>query len=247
MSESKTKIKPTTYKKKHRFDDGSLLKEKYFANNKDHYIIYKNENNEVKYKCSKNVEIEGIEQIIAELSIMPRYFKTDLNLHLAKIYDLALSNNLNGNKELLSNLESKIQNRNKIIKKISYLLTPTIIIILYYLFYFTVGKNIEILKEYATLPFFTYLGSFITIVAKLDSITFESGETSRYYIIFSIFKFIIGILSSIMLIVFYKSGVVNLKIDIPSNYLISILSSLGGYSEKLVPNIFENISKKINK
>ena len=66
------------------------------------------------------------------------------------------------------------------------------------------------------------------------------------YFIFAFFKYLTSLFSAILLVFLYNSNIVNIKIEGTSEeYVIRLLATLGGFSENIVPNIFEKFGEKI--
>ena len=246
--------KPSLYKKNKKFSDGAILKKKLFFNDTLHYVIFLNQHGEVQYKAkstesNKIGELENIGVVITELQLVPRFLKKDLNLFLAKIYDFALSGEINKTKGSSGFLLEKIQARKKILKKLIYLINPIFFTIIFYLAYFGGIKNYPLVEKYKYLPLFSAIGNYISVAHRINKIEFNSHETPRFYFFFSFFKYITSLVSSLMLIIFYDSKIINIQLGTTetnyTNTIVPLLSAIGGYAEVLVPNIFESISKKI--
>lgn len=246
-------IKTNQIKKGDFFSDGNIVKKKYFFDNDKDYIIYLNQDNQIQYKLRKPLsnEINKIAKlgfIKGQLEILFAWFRKDLNLQLANVYKLGLLGEADNAIYALEILEREIENRKKLLKKFFYLITPILISILFYLSIFILEK-IDYLSEYYKYRYiilFSGIGSFLSISININSIEFNTSETPIFYFCFAFFKYLHSIFSSILLILLYKSKIINIEINTSSeDMLFIILATLGGFSGKLIPNIFDKISRKL--
>lgn len=248
-------LKPSELKKGHSFKDGSILKKKYFFDDKLHVIIYLDENDEVKYKFGPDFEdslnsLENLAMVQGEILLLANFLKEDLNLKLAHIYKLAINNEkLNAQKEVDS-LYIDILNRKKILKQFIYLATPMIVSSTLYfslwgLLYFNLTSS-NLITTYKEIFIFAGIGNFLSTAKNIKTIEFNTSEEIISYTIFAIFKYLTSLFSAVLLIVLYNSNIINLKIDGASReYIVRLLATLGGFSQNIVPNIFEKLEKKI--
>ena len=245
MDSQKEIKKPSKYKKNNEFSDGSKVKKKYFFDDDKNYIIYLDTQNEVRYKTNSdfdaNAKIRNLPTIVAEISEIWSFFKKDLNLRLAHIYRLGLLNNFDVADEEVGKLIKIIDSRKRIIKKICYLMIPLISIITF-CFY-----SIIFNKEIAKIICFSSMGCFLSVSTTLKDIEFDTEETVTSYSIFSFFKLATSIFSSILLIRLYKCNLLNKELmAVFGEGIIFILAALGGFSSKLVPDIFKKYEQKIS-
>ena len=152
--------KPSKYKKKDEFSDGSKIKKKYFFDNDKNYIIYLDTKNEVRYKTNSdfdaNTKIRNLPAIVAEISEIWSFFKKDLNLRLAHIYRLGLLDNFDAVDEEIIELMKIINSRKRIIKKICYLVISLISII------FSWFRFMIFHRELLKIIFFSSIGCFFS-------------------------------------------------------------------------------------
>ncbi|WP_143403916.1 hypothetical protein [Fusobacterium polymorphum] len=67
----------------------------------------------------------------------------------------------------------------------------------------------------------------------------------KSYFIFALFRYIYSLFSAILLVFLYKSNIINIKLNGTSEEkFIILLATLGGFSAKLIPNIFEKYGEK---
>ncbi|WP_270466120.1 MULTISPECIES: hypothetical protein [Fusobacterium] len=230
-----------SYRKGDKFQDGSFLKRKYFFDNEKEYIIYLNSEDEVKYKTNLSSnsihKLENLPLIIGEINNLYPFLKKDLNLKLAYIYKLGLLNEIEvGNKEVKELLKI-IEARKKIIKQFSYLLIP--LIGLLFSFLFEIKFKRELVFTFAS------IGCFISISTNINDIEFNTEEMVKSYFIFALFRYIHSLFSAILLVFLYKSNIINIKLNGTSEEkFIILLATLGGFSAKLIPNIFEKYGEK---
>lgn len=259
MNEERKIYEPSKIKKGHIFNDGDKLKIKYFFNNESHEIIYLNSNNQVKYKIKGNSEtclnkLKNLSLVDGELISLPIFFKKDLNLKMAHIYKLALNNEQENSQNEIEILYNSIINRKRILKQFIYLFTPVILSILLYLFFFLISyfkekiffNNLKLIIEYKSIFIFAGIGNFLSTSKNIKNIEFDSSEMKTSYFIFAFFKYLTSLFSAILLVFLYNSNIINIKIEGTSEeYVIRLLATLGGFSENIVPNIFEKFGEKI--
>lgn len=229
-----------SYKKRDKFLDGSILKKKYFFDNEKEYIIYLSSENEVKYKTnlSNNIhKMDDLALVVGEINNLSPLLKEDLNLKLAYIYKLGLLNEIEvGNKEIKKLLKI-IEARKKIIKQFSYLTIPIIGFIFCFIFEFKFKD--EFILTFAS------IGCFIAISTNIKDIEFNTEEMVKSYFIFAVFRYIHSLFSAILVVFLYRSNIINIKLEgITEDKFIILLATLGGFSAKLVPNIFEKYGEK---
>ncbi len=131
-----------------------------------------------------------------------------------------------------------------------YLITPIFLSIFLYLFIyilvFSENTILQMIFDNKLLIIFSGVGSFLSISKNIDKIEFNTNETVWSYFIFAFFKYINSLFCSIMLIVLYKSELINIEFKVKNNDLLEgILSVLGSFSEGLIPNIFDKLAGKI--
>lgn len=258
MEEEITKL-PSSYKKNDNIG-GNIIKKVYFFNNELDFIIFLNNNQEVKYRLGKKKishclnELENLSLVDGELMSLPSFFKEDFNLKMAHIYKLALNNKSNNAQKEINILYESIVERKKILKKFVYLITPISLSILLYLpfsiaNYFEENitlSSLKLIMEYKSIFIFAGIGNFLSTSKNIQNIVFDSAEMKKSYFIFAFFKYLTSLFSAILLVFLYNSNIVNIKIEGTSEeYVIRLLATLGGFSENIVPNIFEKISQKL--
>lgn len=249
-------LKFSEVKKGMIFSDGSEVEKKYFYDNDKNYIIFLNQNKEIIYKIrgkSTNSidKVKKIALVNGELNLITNYFRKDLNLQMAYVYKLAILNDVKSAEASLELLEKEIISRKKILKQFTYLIAPIIIsFVLYCLSFgnlFIKNDILKILYDNKVLIIFSGIGSFLSISKNIDKIEFNSSETTRSYFIFAVFKYINSGFCSLMLIILYKSKLINIKFEnVDEGLFLGILATLGSFSEGLIPNIFDKLAKKIN-
>lgn len=235
-----SKIDFGSIKKNAKFPDGSILKKKYFFDNEKEYIIYLTSENEVKYKTNLSSnsihKLNDLPLLIGEVNNLFCFLKGDLNLKLAYIFKLGLLNEVEIANNEIDKMLKIIENRKKIIKQFSYLGIPLIGCILSIM---TIFFN----KDY-TLTFAS-IGCFLSIASNIKDIEFDTDEMIKSYFIFAIFKYIYSLFSAILLIFLYRSKIINIRLEnIDEENFIMLLAVLGGFSAKIIPNIFEKYGKK---
>lgn len=260
MSEQKKSNKPSEMKRGHPFKDGDKLKFKYFFDDEEYMIIYLNYKNQVKYKIEKNQKnclnkLKKLSLVDGELLSLPFFFKKDLNLKMAHIYKLALNNEQENSQNELDRLYDNIINRKKILKQFIYLFTPIFLSLLLYLFFLIVNSfekkfffnSLRLIIEYKSIFIFAGVGNFLSTSKNIKNIEFDTSEMKTSYFIFAFFKYLTSLCSATLLIFLYKSNIINIKLPGTSEqYIIRLLAVIGGFSENIVPNIFEKINKKIS-
>lgn len=261
MTKTKETIqpKPSKIKKNHIFNDGDKLKTKYFFNDELHTIIYLNYDNQVKYKMGPNVKtclnkLKNLSFVNGELISLPNFFKKDLNLKMAYIYKLALSNEEENAQDEIRVLYNSIINRKKLLKQFMYLFTPLILSISLYLIFSGINyfeekeffKSLKLIIEYKNVFIFAGIGNFLSTSKNIKNIEFDTSETKLAYAIFAFFKYLTSLFSAILLVFLYNSDIINIKIGMDSKeYIIRLLATLGGFSENIIPNIFEKFEEKV--
>lgn len=248
---------PSQIRKNDYFSDGSIVLKKYFYDNEKGYIIFLNQNNEVKHKL-KPGEVDSLDKvnklslIDGELTLINNLFRVDLNLQMAYVYKLAILNNINAAQETLDLLYNEVISRKKLLKKFVYLASPILLSILFYIIsYLGNWLNSDFFKmllKYNSLIIFSGIGNFLSISKNIDKIEFDSRETLMSYFIFAFFKYIHSSLSSILLIILYRSNLINLEVkNVNSDLFLKILVTIGSFCESLVPNIFDKIGNSLDK
>ena len=259
MSEEKKITKPSKMKKGHSFNDGDKLKIKYFFNDESHTVVYLNFDNQVKYKIGPNAitclnKLKNLSLVDGELISLPILFKKDLNLKMAHIYKLALNNEQENSQNEIGILYNNIINRKRILKKFVYLSTPVFLSIFLYLIFSIANyfeekiflNSLKLITEYKSIFIFAGIGNFLSTSKNIKNIEFDTSEMKISYFIFAFFKYLTSLFSAILLVFLYNSNIVNIKIEGTSEeYVIRLLATLGGFSENIVPNIFEKFGEKI--
>lgn len=240
------------YIKGYPFEKGNKVKKRYFFNLDANYVIFLDSNNDIRYRIGSDHgcldELVDLNSVVCDLVFIPYNCKKDLCQYLAKIYLLAFEDKIENAIKNIDLLKEMIVERKKIIKKITYISTPLLFsIVLMVLFYVLAATSIvdfEFYSKYKYLVLFATIGNYISVSHNLNKIEFYTHETFGFYILFSIFKYITSIFSAILLLLLYISGVINIKLNILNEtQLIAILSTIGGYAEVMIPNIFEKMSK----
>lgn len=237
------------------FSDESRVEKKYFYDNDKNYIIFLNQNKEITYKIRGNEpnsldKVKKLALVNGELNLVPNLFRKDLNLQMAYVYKLAILNDAVSAEKALNLLEDGIMSRKKILKQFTYLITPIFLsIIIYFLTFvgmFSTEGILNIIFEKKILIIFSGVGSFLSISKNIDKIEFNTSETVWSYFIFAFFKYINSLFCSIMLIILYKSELINIEFKVEDKELLmKVLATLGSFSEGLIPNIFDKLAGKI--
>lgn len=243
------------YKIGEKFLDGTKIKKKFFFDDKTDFIIFLNQYKEVIYK-SRNEKlknflnnIEKLPLTEGELFSILYFFRPDLTRRLAHIYKLAFLGDLSTAKSELDNLNEQIQNRKKLLKKFIYMIVPLIASSFFYLIFcgINIFFKIDFLNKYLFLILFFGIGNFISISKNISKVEFDSSDNIRLYILFSFLKFLYSSFCGGLLIVLYKSNLINVTVHASNDKLfIYILAILGSFSENLIPNIFEKFTEKIS-
>lgn len=239
-------IKMSQIKKGDKFSDGFIVKKKYFFDNEKNYVIYLSTDNEVKYRLKESNnsidKISNLGVIKSQLEIIIPFFRKDLNIQLANVYKLAILDEKDSAISLLENLNKQIVSRKQLVKKFIYLGTPLLTSFLFYVIMYFISLN------YSYIFLFSGIGSFLSISRQLNKIEFNTSETTIFYFGFAIFKYLYSLFSSIILILLYKSNILNIEFKSNNeNFFLIILVLLGSFCESLIPNIFEKLGEKIEK
>ena len=148
-------------------------------------------------------------------------------------------------RKILDELKEKLQKRKILIKKLWYIgifLVITIAMI--------VGSLIlEQWKscKYTRIATFGAIGGFISLNIRLKEIKFEISDSTLSYIIVSLYKVIFSMLASIIVYFLIESDIILgiLKEETTNQmYFLYVVSTMAGFSESLLPNIFKGIEEK---
>lgn len=242
------------YKNGEKLYDGSTIKKLYFFNYEKGFIIFLNQNKEVKYRIvnklgySFKIDLPILQFIENDILEIPNFFRKDLNLSLAYYFSKGILRD-NENKEIieeqqekmtiaLKEMQIKIIERKKFLKKLIYLVTPLLLGTSMSLIAFISKFNFDLIL-------FSSIGSFILNFKNINKIEFDSSEVVSSYILFSILKYCQSIICSYLLVYLYKSKIINITTTVEKDKFINILYILGSFSENLVPNIFSKFESKI--
>lgn len=250
--------KPSKYKKGDVLKDGIKIKQVYFFDDELHYLIFLDSDYNVKYRlgegCNDQIETNVLlGQVASELILVPKRFRKDINLFLAKTYQMLITARIDGEANVDKNISllfDMIAQRKKIIKKYIFLSTPIALLLFISVLLTMIGiHNLFLADGFSILKFILFLtiGNYLSISNNIKKVEFNSSETTLFYFLFAVFKYFASVGSALILIVLYNSNIININVE-SDNYelVLSILAAVGGYAEALVPNIFENISKTIN-
>lgn len=255
MSENNEKrILPSQLRQGMKLADGAVIKKKYYFSNEKDYVIFLNQDKEVKYKINKVVKlIDGTALVSGELYSIINLFRKDLNLQMATIYKLLIEDDVQIATKGLETLKKEISSRKKMLKQFTYLGAPVIFSLMVYVIFSILNlvnvsfelKILEVLCFNKKLIIFSGIGNFLSISKNLKKIEFDSSETPISYFVFAFFKFLNSSVCSVMMIILYKSNLINITFEGKEKGLfLIILAVLGGFSESLIPNIFENLAKQ---
>lgn len=244
------------YKIGERLEDGSIIKKLYFFNYEKGFIIFLDQNKEIKYRIvntlgySFKINLPLLQVIQNEILEIPNWFRKDLNSDLAFYFreciienDMSLENIESKKMEIqtnLENLQNKIKERKKFLKKIVYLITPIFLtcILLNSILVF----DIKFLNK--DLILYSFLGNFISIFKNINKIEFQSAEEFKSYIIFAALKYFQAIICSYLLVYLWESKIITIQLGENSSSSKNVFYILGAFSENLVPNIFSKFEDK---
>ena len=229
---------------------GVKIKKIYFANKEKEFIILKGEED-------NNIHVFGgdlseIEYLLAECKYMTESLTArDKELEMFD-YQRAIAINtfLLGQKEnskkILIELREKLQQRKILFKKLWYIgifLSVTVIMILGSVFI-----KEWIYAKFIRIATFGAIGGFISLNIRLNEIKFEISDSTISYIFVSLYKVIFSMLASIIVFFLIESDFILGIIKTESSnqlYFLYVISTLAGFSESLLPNIFKGIEDKV--
>lgn len=225
---------------------GLKIKKVYFSNEEKEFIIIKAEDDNDIHVFGG--EVNQIAHLLAECKYL-----TDcliLNKATREMFDYQRATAINSyligeidvSKEILKSLLSKLHERKVVTKKLWYIgifLIVTLCMICISMF------NRDYI--YIKIATFGAIGGFISLNMKLENIKFEISESTISYIIVSMYKVIFSMLTSIICYFLIQSELILgiIKNNNSNNlYFIYSISTLAGFSESLLPNIFKSIENK---
>lgn len=229
---------------------GVKIKKIYFANKEKEFIILKGEED-------NNIHVFGgdlseIEDLLAECKYMTESLA--ITEKECEMFDyqraIAINTFLLGKKEnskkILIELNEKLQQRKILFKKLWYIgifLSVTVIMIICSLFI-----KEWIYTKFIRIATFGAIGGFISLNIRLNEIKFEISDSTISYIVVSLYKVIFSMLASIIVFFLIESDLILGIIKTKSSnqlYFLYVISTLAGFSESLLPNIFKGIEDKV--
>lgn len=228
---------------------GLKIKNIYFANKDREFIILKAEED-------KNIHVFGgnlseIDDLLSECKYLTESLKTTEKENEMFDYQRAIAINTfllgekQKSKKILMDLREKLQQRKILFKKLWYIgifLLVTVIMIFCSLFI----KG-WVYTKFIRVATFGAIGGFISLNIRLKEVQFEISDSTISYIFVSIYKVIFSMLASIIVFFLIESDFILGFIKAESSnqlYFIYVISTLAGFSESLLPNIFKSIEEK---
>lgn len=246
-NEIKTTKKISDYREGDKYK-GKKIKRLYFCNSQKRYIIIKTEDDIVRV-CGASPE--NIAHQLAECkylteSVRGKKVKEWYDYQRATAINAYLMDKEDESKIILNELINKLQQRQIINKKISYIgifLSITVGMLL-----ISMGLSICYAEfpytKYIKIAAFGAIGGFISLNIKLKDMKFEISESTISYIIVSIYKVVFAMLSAIISYFLIESDLILSSIKNSSTnhlYLVYTIATIAGFSESLLPNMFKNV------
>lgn len=228
---------------------GSIVKKKYFYDNRLGFIIFKNEKDDVAFFASK--QITNISSLLGQCNLMKELthsekFKEWIDRQKAWALNEFFLNNEEKSKEILVECIETAKHKEKARKKIiyigMYLAVVALLIIILAIVQSFCPEWIYI--KYLNIMIFGAFGGFISLNTRLEKVEFNLYERTWSYILVSIYKIIFACISSIITYFLIESDMVLSALK-DSQGIIYIAAALSGFSESLLPNIFSGIEKDI--
>lgn len=228
---------------------GVKIKKIYFANKTNAFIIIKSEKD-------NNIHVFGgdlskIENMIAECKYLVESLRVAGKDREMFDYQRAIAINTfllgqeENSKKILENLIENLKKRKILYKKLWYIgifFLATIIMMGCSLAY----KDTEYGK-YLKIAMFGSIGGFISLNIRLKKIKFDISDSTISYIVVSLYKVMFSMLTSIIVYFLIEGDfILGIAKNETSNqmYFLYIVSTLAGFSESLLPNIFKGIEEK---
>jgi hypothetical protein len=230
---------------------GYTVKKLYFAedNETSRFIIFKDENNEIRVFGGN---LKKIEYLLAEC----KYLSEKVNGSPRELFDyqraIAMNCCFHGEVEssirILKALLVKLHQRQVIAKKLWYIGVFFLVTVL--MIITSISLNQFPYIKYVKVATFGAIGGFISLNLKLQKIKFKISESTISYIIISIYKVAFSMLTSIVCYFLIESelllGIIK-NTTSQNNYFIYAIATLAGFSESLLPNIFKNMENGTGK
>lgn len=246
-NEGKTK-QPSEYKKGDTLY-GIVIEKVYFSNNDLGFLI-------IKGRDDKDIHVFGrstakISHLLAETKFLISDFK--LNDMEKEIFNyqrvIAINTFLLGDEEASRNILNELLNKlyqRKIIKKKVWYIGVFLTIMILAIVLSVQSYFLENYKLYFKIAALGAIGGFISLNLKLDKVEFQISEGTISYVVVSIYKVIFSMLTSIVCYFLIQSNLIfgALNSFNSNNYFfIYSISALAGFSESLLPNIFNHLEK----
>lgn len=245
----KRKIEKLSEYKKGMKIAGVTIEKIYFSNNELEFIIIKGKEDGEIHVFGGNTS--KIDHLLAETKFFLSNFKLNekdkemFNYQRVIAINACLVGEIETSKEILEKLLKKLFERKVVSKKIWYigvffLMMVTMIVLSIQPFLFT---NYKLYFKIAT---FGAVGGFISLNLKLNKVEFQLSEGTVSYVVVSLYKAVFSMLTSVVCYFLIESNLIfgALNSSNANNYFfIYSISALAGFSESLLPNIFNHIEK----
>lgn len=228
---------------------GLTIKKVYFANKTKEFIILKAEEDNNIHAFGG--DLSKIEDLLAECKYLTESLISTKKEREMFDYQRAIAINTfllgeeDNSRTILHELKEKLQKRKILVKKLWY-----IGIFLFVTIGMIWGSLVfEEWKycKYIRISMFGAIGGFISLNIRLKEIKFEISDSTLSYIIVSLYKVLFSMLASIIVFFLIESDLILgvLKSEATNQlYFLYVISTMAGFSESLLPNIFKGMEEK---
>jgi len=226
---------------------------KLFAAKDDMYIIYEGNNNgEVTIDTNDAVLRQRCSELSSRISVITEYLvsRSDKRKYVSQIglaYAEAIEDKIDFAKSICDKLIVRIELYKSNIGRFYYLVTCLILVILCLLFSFILNrfKIIPEIVPHFYVMTFASIGGFLSISKNIKKLKIDSSDFGWFQIFYGFTRIIISMFSGLIIYALMKSELLLPKLNSNENfYIVCIMGVLAGFSESLIPNLFNSLESK---